>query len=114
MRAKCKIEGCGRPSHGKGMCVSHYSSWRKSEKKVNPQQFRKCRKCDLPVEVKGLCRRHYRESYKEKKKVEIIDKRMIDQWQKEKIEQYIESLALPDVGKKAEKVEIPFKHRKQS
>ncbi len=112
MKTECKIGNCQRPVHARGMCIVHYSRWRKAEKKANPQQFRKCLKCNLPVEAKGLCRRHYREIYKEKKKIEVIDKRIIDQWLPEKAEQYIESLGLPDVGKKAEKV--PVKHRERS
>lgn len=30
MRAPCSIEGCGRPSRGRGWCSMHWSRWRKS------------------------------------------------------------------------------------
>ncbi len=111
MGIKCKIRNCQKPVHAKGMCIVHYSRWRKAEKQTNPQQFQKCRKCKSPVEAKGLCRKHYREVYKEKKQVGIIDKRLISQWPQEEAEQYIKSLSLPDVSKKAEK--IPFKYRER-
>jgi predicted NAD-dependent protein-ADP-ribosyltransferase YbiA (DUF1768 family) len=111
MKAECKISNCRKPVHAKGMCIVHYSRWRKAEKKKNPQQFQKCKKCNLPVEAKGLCRRHYREIYKEKKKAEVIDKRIISQWPQHEAEQYIKSLSLPDVKKKAEKITFKYRER---
>lgn len=54
MRAPCKLDGCDRPTKGRGMCCVHYRAYRHT---INPE-------CEVPgcqrkQDARGLCNTHY-------------------------------------------------------
>ena len=67
----CKVEGCSRPVHTRGLCGAHYQRQRKGQPLEVPigemyegrarQVARGCRieGCERPHKARGLCSRHY-------------------------------------------------------
>lgn len=52
----CSIEGCERPSRGRGLCSSHWTSWARSS-----DERPRCRiaGCDRAAISRGWCNSHY-------------------------------------------------------
>lgn len=60
----CSVEGCHKPSVGRGLCDNHYKVARRAEDKANGIVRINPRKCDIkgcskPHFAKGLCSAHY-------------------------------------------------------
>jgi hypothetical protein len=36
-RSTCYIDGCAKPVQGRGMCIAHYSEWRRAELRSKPE-----------------------------------------------------------------------------
>ncbi|UCD84104.1 MAG: hypothetical protein JSU92_12595 [Deltaproteobacteria bacterium] len=89
MAVNCKMKNCKRVIYTDGMCMEHYSGKRKEGTKKKPRR-----------EIGGV-------------KTDVIDKRVVDQWPQNKIKQYIKGSGLPDLRKKADKVDIVLKYRKK-
>ena len=57
---KCTIEGCKRPYRAKGLCISHYKTWRRNELEGHKGRYKICTKeaCRKPRAFAGLCAEH--------------------------------------------------------
>jgi hypothetical protein len=63
MRKTCSVEGCGLPHEARGMCVLHYSRWRRTADGMRrlPILIRPpctVEGCDQPRAGRGLCAKH--------------------------------------------------------
>lgn len=60
----CSVEGCHKPTVGRGLCDNHYKVARRAEDKANGIVRVNARKCDIggctkPHFARGLCSAHY-------------------------------------------------------
>lgn len=54
-KGPCKIEGCIKKVHSRGLCGAHYQHWRKA----NSSATCSTEGCDTVAYAKGLCGKHY-------------------------------------------------------
>ena len=56
----CSITGCKRPYRAKGLCVTHYKTWRRGELEGYASRYKICTKeaCRKPRAQGSLCAEH--------------------------------------------------------
>lgn len=58
----CSIEGCGKPTHARGLCAAHYRRWQRHGDPLggrNPSCICSVRGCDRPAQNHRMCGAHY-------------------------------------------------------